>query len=49
MLGKLVRSIPDYFAGSPAERFSAELKWWEVAGFIQGAYFHRERPASALR
>ncbi len=38
MIGDAVNSLRALAGGSPAERFSAELQWWTLAGYAVGAY-----------
>jgi len=43
LIGQPLRRLPDLLRfGSPAQRFSAELQWWTLAGFLCGAYFKGE-------
>ncbi len=38
MIGNAVRKVPALASRDPARRFSAELEWWRLAGFVKGAY-----------
>ncbi len=43
MVGDAVRAIFTFLrSGKPSERFAAELRWWDLAGFIYGAYLRRD-------
>lgn len=44
MVGDAVRALPAWVRSrKPARRFTAELKWWDLAGFLLGAYL-KPRP-----
>jgi hypothetical protein len=38
IIGEAVRRAPDLVFGDQRERFSAELRWWTLAGLFWGAF-----------
>jgi glycosyltransferase involved in cell wall biosynthesis len=46
-IGAAIRWLPGLLNSDPAMRFSAELRWWELLGFVYGAYLCDSPPITA--